>query len=69
MFLTILFVLNSCSSDKLIEVTYNDYKKDTIMVNAFSFQFENTTLIATRNRFDGGPYIVSKNLKYYRILK
>lgn len=58
-----------CSEDKLVEITYSDYRKDTVMCNAHHFKIKDGELGAGRNRLDGGAYIVATKVKWYRILR
>lgn len=61
--------LVGCSSDKLLEITYKDNKKDTIMTNACYFVLQDGYLSAVRSRIQGGPYLIVENVKFYQIIK
>lgn len=61
--------LVGCSEDRLVEITYNDYRKDTVMCNAHHFKIKDGELRAGRNTIDGGPYVIATKVKWYRILR
>ncbi len=61
--------LCSCAHDEMIEVTYMNHKKDTMMVNIQRLEINGKTLFGIRNTYSGGNYEVATNVKYYRMIK